>query len=141
MKSLDCFGYDRSQLIPLYLCSDGCYRRADQIPGFKSTAVSMDAKPVATDNGISDDDYRLIRQAIASVSRKPVSRKPVANDSLTRDEHLMLQRAMKDVKPIDRRRVSTAQDEEVRYFTTNDPGATLQAPLKWKPYAYTQDGE
>ena len=46
---------DRSKLIPLYLCSDGCYRRADELkaPG----AVAMDAaKPVATDNGLTEED-------------------------------------------------------------------------------------
>ena len=59
---------DRSKLIPLYLCSDGCYRRADELkaPG----AVAMDAaKPVATDNGLTEEDYEMLRQAMAGESR------------------------------------------------------------------------
>lgn len=82
MKSHNSFGYDKSKLIPLYLCSDGCYRRADQISQSKSTAVGMDAKAVATDNGLSDKDYQLIRQAIRSVQRPAARRrKPVARDA------------------------------------------------------------
>ena len=56
--------------------------------------------------------------------------------ALTRDEQKMLRAAMADVKPIDRRRVSTAQDDELSYFTRNDPGATLQAPLKHTKYVH-----
>jgi hypothetical protein len=67
----------------------------------------------------------------------------VAKDALTDDEKSLIAMAIRSVQRPSRptvRRKSVAQDEQLRYFTVNDPGATLTSPLKYKPYKY-QDGE